>query len=71
MNEELKLKYGYQIKILGNSLLLYKEGKIKGVLMDPIIKPEKLNCIKGVEKEINNSVSEAEADIKVSELCIL
>jgi len=67
----MQLKYNYEIKQEGRQLILCKYSKIKGILMNPIVKKDMESCIEGVKREINNCISETEADTKVAEFCLL
>lgn len=67
----MALKYNYNIKEVHNRLVLCKGLETKGVLMHPIDKEHKDCCIRDVEREINDCISEKEADTKVAEFCLL
>ena len=69
--KRMALKYNYNIKEVHNRLVLCKGSEAKGILMHPIDKKHKDCCIRGVEKEINDCISEKEADTKVAEFCLL
>lgn len=67
----MALKYNYNIKEVYNCLVLCKGSEAKGILMNPIVKKDMESCIEGVKREINNCISETEADTKVAEFCLL
>ena len=67
----MALKYNYNIKEVHNRLVLCKGSETKGILMHPIDKKHKDCCIRGVEKEINDCISEKEADTSCRILFII